>query len=201
MFLDCAAPFIKYLRWRVAGGSRVILCLLPNSRLMEFRFSSRIRNALLSENNYEIFSSKERIHPNIWLHGSCTAMGTITYTLIFTSDEDDDLLGRPFLTWMDTILTYNDQDPLEVSLPIAAKRTLSFWLTSIILMERRTITGARFWNEPAAKPNFWRQCDVAFHAITCLILNAYYSFASGASEEENANTPVVEDVTSLNYLP
>jgi len=168
---------------------------------MEYTFSSHTRNALLSENNYEIASHKESIHKNISLQGSVTAMGTITYTLTFTSDVANASLGPTLLTWTDTILTYRSHDPLQMSLPIAAKRTLSRWLTSIIIEESKTKHGDLFWKAQAARHNFCRQCELAFHVITCFVLNSYYSFANTISEETKPNTREEEDLSSSNYLP
>jgi len=183
-----------YIRWRVAGGGRVILCLPPSSRSMEFTFSSRTRNALLSANNYEISSCLWRDHPNISLRASCTAMGLITYTLTLTSGREGDSPQPSVLTWTDIILTYKDRDPLSTFLPTAVSQTANHWLTLNwgSLTEAGEIpSGERYWEAVRRRQNFWDACDQAFRVTTSCIMNDWWRFASVISDQ--SQNPIVEE--------
>lgn len=168
----------------MAGGSGVILCPLPLpiSYTMAYTFSSHSRNALLSENNYEIGYKRLWVSGNMLLHGSVTMMGTIIYTFTGTSGDVGGSRTPPHLTWTDTILTYNDQEVLNTSLPIAEKRTMLHWYLTdweTSRMQNRT-GGARYWNSAREETNFSDLLERSFREITCYLLNVFYSFANGS---------------------
>jgi len=184
----------------VSGGRWVILCQRPIFRMTEFTFSSRTRAALLSANNYEISSWDWPLTASFLLRANCTMMGLLTYTLMYTLGQDDASSWQPVLTWKDTILTYRDLDPLEMSLPIAVRTTLHRWLTShqeIILPG----DGERYSMSVPREMNFLNVCEQGFRGITVWLLNDFFSFANGNSDDTRPSTPEEDENNLWNHLP
>jgi len=185
----------------VAGGSRVILCLLPISHSMEYTPFSHTRNVRWNASAYEIHSTSEWVSHDIWLHASITVMGVITYTLTFTLEGEE---GSPIvepLTWTDTILTYRSRDPLQVSLPTVARRTLRLYAARVLETDYpETGGGERSLALALIETPLWRKCEIAFHESTYCVLAHFSNFVSGDSAGWRQLMRDVDELNSWNQM-
>jgi len=185
----------------VAGVRWVILCQRPIFRMTEFTFSSRTRNALLSENNYEIFSTVSSLAALTSLEGSCTAMGTITFTLTFISEDEGVSPVPSALMWKDSILTYRNRDVLQTVLPTAVRTMAKLWFTAIFPPTTREEDGELYWTRQQQENSFLSLCEQDFRVTLSYILDAWWNFANGVSEERRLSTVDEPENSFENLLP
>jgi len=119
-------------------------------------------------------------------------MGTIIFTLIFTSEPGDASSIHALSTWRDSILTYRNLEVLSTSLPIAARRTMRHWLVEYTSWNNPQVCGWNSSRTPEQQMSFLRDAERIYHDILFSILNAWNTFAAGDSEPPMY--PIVEEI-------
>ena len=151
-------------------------------------YSSHTHSAESSlERAYEICSYQRTVHNTIVLHGSLTATGIITFTLMESGAGRSAQETFVFSTWTDSTPIFNQCGRRSESWSTFSKRTVSQYLTS-----SPWTAGEGCRTEPSSGRRqvatiFWHELQAAIQGITWCSIRDYESFVIRGIQRSESN--------------